>query len=82
VHPERVVIASVFAVVVAVVVVIVSAVAVAAVVVASAIGAFGSLLLGHLFPIIQVIVISFDGRPRAQATIIGIVTPPTVFRLG
>jgi hypothetical protein len=60
-HPERVVISRVSAVIVAIVV---------------AVGAFGSLLLGHLFPIIQVIVIPSGGRPRARATIIGIVTPP------
>jgi hypothetical protein len=49
-HPERVVIARV------------SAAVLAAVVVAAAVGAFGSLLLGHLFPIIQVILISSNGR--------------------
>jgi hypothetical protein len=65
-HPERVVIARVFAVVTTVVV---------AVVVAAAVGAFGSLLLGHLFLIVQIIVFSSGGRPRAQATIIGIVAP-------
>jgi hypothetical protein len=68
-HPERVVIARVSAIIVAVVVV------------AAAVGAFGSLLLGHLFPIILVIVFPSGGRPRAQATIIEIVTPPIVFRL-
>jgi hypothetical protein len=62
-HPKRVVIARV------------SVVVVASVVVAATVGAFGSLLLGHLFPIIQVIVISSGGRPRARATIIGIFTP-------
>jgi hypothetical protein len=67
-HPERVVIARVPAVVVVAFV--------ATVVIAAAVGAFGSLLRGHLFPIIQVIVISYGGRPRARATIIGIVTPP------
>jgi hypothetical protein len=54
-HPERVSIAKVSAVVVTIV---------AAVVVATAVGAFGSLQLGYLFPIIQ-----------AQATFIEIVTP-------
>jgi hypothetical protein len=51
-HPERVVIARVSAVIVAAVVAIVAAVVaiVAAVVVAAIVGAFGSLLLGHLFP--------------------------------
>jgi hypothetical protein len=72
-HPERVVIARVSATVVTIV---------AAIVVAAAVGAFGSLLLGHLFPIIQVIVFPSGGRPRARATIIRIVTPPIVFRLG
>jgi hypothetical protein len=46
-HPERVVITWVSAVVAAVVTIIVVAVVVA---VAAAVGAFGSLLLGHLFP--------------------------------
>jgi hypothetical protein len=70
-HPERVVIAKVSAIVSTVVAVIV-----VTVVVAAAVRAFGSLLLGHLFPIVQVIIISSDGRPRAQATIIDIVAPP------
>jgi hypothetical protein len=69
-HPERVVIARVSVVVTAVVAII------TAIVVAAAVGAFGSLLLGHLFPIIQVIIIPTGGRPRARAMIIGIVTPP------
>jgi hypothetical protein len=59
-HPERVVITRVSAVVVAAVTIIV---VVAAVVVAAAVGAFGSLLLGHLFPNVQIIVISSGGRP-------------------
>jgi hypothetical protein len=76
-HPERVVIAKVSAIVVTVVTIIV-----VDVVVAAAVGAFGSLILGHLFPIVQIIVISSGGRPRARATIIRIVTPPIVPRLG
>jgi hypothetical protein len=67
-HPERVIIARVSVIVIAAVVAIVVAVTVVAVV-----GAFGSLLLGHLFPIIQIIIISSGGRPQARATIIGIV---------
>jgi hypothetical protein len=59
-HPERVVIARVSAIVVAVVAI---TVVVAAAVVATAVGAFRSLLLGHLFPNIQIIIISFGGRP-------------------
>jgi hypothetical protein len=54
---------------------------VSVIVVVAAVGAFGNLLLGHLFPIIQIIIISSGGRPRARATIIGIVTP-IVFWLG
>jgi hypothetical protein len=56
-HPERVVIARV------------SAVIAAFVVVAAAVGAFESLLFGHLFPIIQIIIISSGGRPRARVTV-------------
>jgi hypothetical protein len=68
-HPERVDITRVSAVVVAVVVAIV-------------VGAFGSLLLGHLFPIVEVIVLPSGGCPRARATVIRIITPPIVFRSG
>jgi hypothetical protein len=67
-HPERVVIARISAVVA------IAAVDVA-VVVAAAIRSFGSLLLGHLFPIIQVIVFLSRGCPRARATIIRIILP-------
>jgi hypothetical protein len=73
-HPEWVVIARLSAVVVTAIV--------AVVVVAAAVGAFGSLLLGHLFPLIQVIVIPTGSLPRARVTIVGIVTPPIVSRLG
>jgi tellurite resistance protein TehA-like permease len=72
-HPERLVIARVSAVVAAIVTIIV---------VAAAVGASGSLLIGHLFPIVQIIVFSSGGRPRARATIIGIVAAPIVLRLG
>jgi hypothetical protein len=72
-HPGRIVIARVSAVVIAIV---------ASVVVAAAVGSFGTLLLGQLYPIIQVIVFPSSGRQRARATIVGIVTPPIVFRLG
>jgi hypothetical protein len=78
-HPERVIIAKVSVVVTAVVAIIVVAVVVA---IAAAVGALESLLLGHLFPIVQIIVFSSGGRPRARATIIGIVATPIVFRLG
>jgi hypothetical protein len=75
-HPERVVIARVSAVVAAIITVAV------AVVVAAVVGAFESPLLGHLFPIVQVIVFPSGARPRARATIIGIVAIPIVLRLG
>jgi hypothetical protein len=78
-HRERVVIARVSAVVAVVVVIFI---AVAAVVVASAVGAFESLLLGHLFLIVQIIIFPSGGLPRAQAMIIGIVAIPIVLRLG
>jgi hypothetical protein len=58
-HPERVVIARVSAVVAAIVAITI----VVTVVVAAAVGAFGSLLLGHLFPNVQIVIISFGSRP-------------------
>jgi hypothetical protein len=70
-HHERVVIARVSVVVVAAIIAIIAA----------TVGAFDNLLLGHLFPIIQVIIFPSGSRPRARATIIGIFTPPIVFRL-
>jgi hypothetical protein len=78
-HPKRVVIARVSVVVTAVVAIIIVA---AAVVVAAAVGAFGNLLLVHLFPIVQIIVFPYGSRPRARATIIGIVAIPIALRLG
>jgi hypothetical protein len=71
-QPERVVIIEVSTVIAAVVATIV----VVAVVVATAVGAFGSLLLGHLIPNVKVIIVSSDGRPRARATIVGVVATP------
>jgi hypothetical protein len=78
-HPERVVIARVSAVVAAVVTIIV---VVATVVVVAAVGALGSLLLGHLFPNVQIIIIFSGGHPRARATIVGVVAIPIVLRIG
>jgi hypothetical protein len=78
-HPERVIIARVSAVVTAIVAIVI---VVAAVVVATAVRAFGSLLLGHLFPNVQIIIISSDGRPRSRATIVEVVAIPIVLRLG
>jgi hypothetical protein len=72
-HPERVVIARVSAVVTITIVI-------ATVVVAATIGAFGSLLLGHLFPNVKIVIISSGSRPRARATIIGLIATPIVLR--
>jgi hypothetical protein len=51
-------------------------------IVAAAAGAFGSLLLGLLIPNVEVVIISSNGRPRARATIVEVVTTPTILRLG
>jgi hypothetical protein len=59
---------------------IVSAALVAIVTVA--VGAFGSPLLGLLIPNVEVIIISSGGRPRAWATIVGVVATPIILRLG
>jgi hypothetical protein len=72
-HPERVVIARVSAILAAIVAIIVVAVVVA---VTAAVGAFGSLLLGHLFPNVKIVIISSGGRPRARATIVGVIAIP------
>jgi hypothetical protein len=74
-QPERVVIARVSAVVVATTIVV-------AAVVAATVGAFGSLLLGHLIQNVKIVIISSGGRPRARATIVGVVATPIVLRLG
>jgi hypothetical protein len=47
-------------------------------VVAVAVGAFGSPFLGLLIPIV---IISSGGRPRARATIVGVVATPIILRL-
>jgi hypothetical protein len=78
-HPERVVVTRVSAVVTAVVTI---TIVVAAVIVATAVGAFGSFLLGHLFPNVKIVIISSGGRPRARATIVGVIAIPIVLRLG
>jgi hypothetical protein len=78
-HPERVVVARVSAVVTTVVAI---TIVLAAVVVATTVGAFGSLFLGNLFPNVKIVIISSGGRPRARATIVGVITTPIVLRLG
>jgi hypothetical protein len=47
-----------------------------------AIGAFGSPLFGLLIPNVEVVIISSGGRPRARATIAGVVATPIILRLG
>jgi hypothetical protein len=76
-QPERVVIARVSTVISAVV----ATTIVVASVVAAAVGAFGSLLLGHLIPNVKIVIISSGGRPRARATIVGVVATPIVLRI-
>jgi hypothetical protein len=87
-QPERVIISRfspIIAAIVATTIVIaaiVSTTIVVAAVAAAAVGAFGSLLLGHLIPNVKIVIISSGGRPRARATIVGVVTTPIVIRLG
>jgi hypothetical protein len=50
--------------------------------VVAAVRAFGSPLLVLLIPNIEVVIISSGGRPRARATIIGVVATPIILRLG
>jgi hypothetical protein len=68
-HPDRVHIAGVIAVTV---VVGISAI----------VRTYGSLLLGDLFLIEEVVVLPSGGRLQAQAAVIGVVTPPVIFWLG
>jgi hypothetical protein len=72
----------VIAIVSTVVVTVVAAIVATTIVVAVAVGAFGSLLLGHLIPNVEVVIISSGGRPRARATIVGVVATPIILRLG
>jgi hypothetical protein len=77
-QPERVVIARVSAVIAAVV----ATTIIVAAVIAAAVGAFRSLLLGFLIPNVKIVIISSGGRPRARATIVGVIATPIVLRLG
>jgi hypothetical protein len=47
-----------------------------------AVGAFGSPFFGLLIPNVKVVIISLGGRPRARATIVGVVATPIILRLG
>jgi hypothetical protein len=51
-------------------------------IVAVAVRAFGSPLFGLLIPNVEVVMISSGGRPRARATIVGVVATPIILRLG
>jgi hypothetical protein len=80
---EGVVIAIISTIIAAVVATsIVAAIVAVVVVVAAAVGAFRSPLLGLLIPNVEVVIISSGGRPRARATIIGVVATPLILRLG
>jgi hypothetical protein len=72
----------VIAIVSTIITTVVAATIVVAVVVAAAVGAFGSLLLRNLIPNVDVVIISSGGRPRARATIVGVVATPIILRLG
>jgi hypothetical protein len=77
---EGVVIAIISTVITAVVTTTIVITAVVATVVATAVAAavraFGSPLLGLLIPNVDVVIISSGGRPRARATIVGVVATP------
>jgi hypothetical protein len=51
-------------------------------IITDAVGAFGSPLFGLLIPNVEVIIITSSGRPRARATIVGVVATPITLRLG
>jgi hypothetical protein len=72
----------VIAIVSTVVATIVATTIVVTAVVTAVVGAFGSLLLGHLIPNVKIVIISSGSRPRARATIVGVVSTPIIRRLG
>jgi hypothetical protein len=78
---EGVVIAIISTIITSVVATTIVVAAVVATAVATAVRAFGSLLLGHLIPNVQVVIISSSGRPRARATIVGVVATPIILTL-
>jgi hypothetical protein len=61
---------------------VVATVVVVVAIVVVAVGAFGSPLFGLLIPNVEVVIISSSGRPRARATIVGVVATPIILRLG
>jgi hypothetical protein len=71
----------VIAIVSTVVATIVAVVDASTIVVAVAVRAFGSLLLGHLIPNVEVVIIFLGSHPRARATIVGVVATPIILRL-
>jgi hypothetical protein len=76
------IISTVITAVVATTIVVAAVVAtVVATAVAAAVRAFGGPLLGLLIPNVEVVIISSGGRPRARATIVGVVATPIILRL-
>jgi hypothetical protein len=73
---EGVIIAIVSTVVATIIAAVVATTIVVAAAVDAAVGAFGSLLLGHLIPNVEFVIISSGCRPRAWATIVGLVATP------
>jgi hypothetical protein len=53
-------------VIIAIVSTVIATVVATTIVVATAVRAFGSLLLGHLIPNVEVVIVSSGGRPRAR----------------
>jgi hypothetical protein len=79
---EGVVIAIVSTIVTTVVAAVVATTIVVAAAIAAAVRAFESLLLGHLIPNVEFVIVSYGGCPRARATIVGVVATPIILRLG
>jgi hypothetical protein len=79
---EGVVVAIVSTIVTAVIATTIVIAAIIATVVATAVAAAGSPLLGLLIANVEVVIISSGGRPRARATIVGVVATPIILRLG
>jgi hypothetical protein len=73
---------AIFSTVVATVVAAAIVVATFVAIVAVAVAALGSPLFGLLIPNVEVVIISSGGRPRARATIVGVVATPIILRLG
>jgi hypothetical protein len=75
------IISTVITAVVATTIVVAVVATVVATAVAAAVRAFGGPLIGLLIPNVEVVIISSGGRPRARATIVGVVATPIILRL-